>query len=79
MVVKLKSEKPTDISISGNDFYDLLSVISPDDAIAQIGKTKRNMYRPWLKDLIKLKAFTGRRNAELFEMRWSMIHFEYIC
>ena len=34
------------------------------------------MYRPWLKDLIKLKAFTGRRNAELFAMRWSMIHFE---
>jgi integrase len=51
-------------------------VTSPDDAIAQIGKTKRNMYRPWLKDLIKLKAFTGRRNAELFAMRWNMIHFE---
>lgn len=34
------------------------------------------MYRPWLKDLIKLKAFTGRRNTELFEMRWNMIHFE---
>ena len=24
------------------------------------------MYRPWLKDLIRLKAYTGRRNAELF-------------
>lgn len=74
--VKLKSEKPTDISISGHDFYDLLSVISPDDSFAQIGKARRNMYRPWLKDLIKLKAFTGRRNAELFAMRWNMIHFE---
>jgi hypothetical protein len=37
--------------------------------MVQIGKTRRNMYRPWLKDLIKLKAFTGRRNAELFAMR----------
>jgi integrase len=74
--VKLKSEKPTDISISADDFYNLLSVISPDDAIAKIGKTKRNMYRPWLKDLIKLKAFTGRRNAELFAMRWNMVYFE---
>lgn len=74
--VKLKSEKPTDTSISDKDFYDLLSVISHDDAIAQIGKTRRNMYRPWLKDLIKLKAFTGRRNAELFAMRWNMIHYE---
>jgi integrase len=74
--VKLKSEKPTDISISDKDFYELLSVISPDDAMAQIGKTRRNMYRPWLKDLIKLKAYTGRRNAELFAMTWNMIHYE---
>jgi hypothetical protein len=27
------------------------------------------------KDLIKLKAYTDRRNAELFAMRWNMIHF----
>lgn len=74
--VKLKAEKPTDISISENDFFKLLSVISPNDAILTTGKTKRNMYRPWLKDLIKLKAFSGRRNAELFAMRWDMIHFE---
>ncbi len=74
--VKLKSEKPTDISISAEDFYDLLSVIRPDDSFAKIGKTRRNMYRPWLRNLIKLKAFTGRRNAELFAMRWNMIHFE---
>ncbi len=74
--VKLKPERPTDISISADDFYDLLSVISPDDAIARIGKTKRNMYRDWLKDLIRLKAFTGRRNAELFAMRWNMIHYD---
>jgi len=76
--VKLDSEKPTDISISANDFYDLLSVISPDNAMMPIGKAKirRNMYRPWLKDLIKLKAYTGRRNAELFAMRWNMIHFD---
>lgn len=74
--VKLKSEKPTDISISDKDFFDLLSVISPDNAYAQIGKTHRFMYRRWLKDLIRLKAFTGRRNAELFAMRWNMIHYE---
>lgn len=74
--VNLKSEKPTDISISSDDFYDLLLVISPDEAITKIGKTTRNMYRPWLKDLIRLKAYTGRRNAELFAMKWDMIHFE---
>ena len=74
--VKLKSEKPTNISISDKDFFDLLSVITPEDAYLQIGKTRRNMYRPWLKDLIRLKAYSGRRNAELFAMRWDMIYYE---
>jgi integrase len=74
--VKLKSERGTDESISDEDFYALLEVINETDSFDQIGKTRRNMYKPWIKDLIKLKAYTGRRNAELFEMRWNMIHFE---
>lgn len=74
--VKLKSEKGTDESISTEDFNDLLKVINETDSTDQIGKTRRNMYKPWIIDLIKLKAFTGRRNAELFAMRWDMIHFE---
>ncbi len=44
--------------------------------MVKIGKKRRNMYKVWLKDLIMLKAFTGRRNDELFEMRWDMIHYE---
>jgi integrase len=74
--VKLKSEKGADESISSEDFYGLLEVINETDSFDQIGKTRRNMYKPWIKDLIKLKAFTGRRNAELFAMKWNMIHFE---
>lgn len=74
--VKLKSEKGTDESISAKDFYDLLEVINETDSSVRIGKTQRNMYKPWIKDLIRLKAYTGRRNAELFAMRWNMIHFE---
>ena len=74
--VKFKSEKPTDISISEKDFFDLLDIVSPDDAIERIGKSNRNMYRPWLSDLIRLKAYTGRRNAELFAMKWNMIYYE---
>ena len=74
--VKLKSEKGTDESISAKDFYDLLEVINDIDSSVRIGKTQRNMYKPWMKDLIRLKAYTGRRNAELFAMRWNMIHFE---
>jgi len=74
--VKLKSEKGTDESISTEDFYQLLEVINETDSFDQIGKTRRNMYKPWIRNLIKLKAYTGRRNAELFAMKWDMIHFE---
>ncbi len=71
--VKLKSERGTVESISSEDFNDLLKVINETDSTDQIGKTRRNMYKPWIIDLIKLKAFTGRRNVELFAMRWDMI------
>ena len=74
--VKLKSERGTDESISTEDFFQLLEVINETESFDQIGKTRRNMYKPWIQDLIKLKAYTGRRNAELFAMRWNMIHFE---
>ena len=74
--VTLKSEKPTNISISYQDFCDLLKLITPNESSFQIGKTKRNMYKPWLKDVIELKAYTGRRNQELFGMRWNMVKYE---
>jgi hypothetical protein len=74
--VSMKSESQTDITIAPKDFYDLLDVISPENSRAQIGKTKRNMFRPWLKDVIMLKAYTGRRNIEVFTMKWNMVKFE---
>jgi hypothetical protein len=74
--VTLKSEKPTNISISYQDFCDLLAVIKKDDSSVKIGKTRRIMYKYWLKDVVQLKAFTGRRNQELFAMKWNMIKYE---
>ena len=67
--VKLKSEKGTDESISAEDFFGLLEVINDIGSSVKIGKTQLNMYKPWIKNLIRLKAYTGRRNAELFAMR----------
>uniref|UniRef100_UPI003216EB07 phage integrase SAM-like domain-containing protein n=1 Tax=uncultured Draconibacterium sp. TaxID=1573823 RepID=UPI003216EB07 len=75
--IKLKTEKGTNNSISTKDFYALLDIIKPEGAIQKIGKTTiRNMYKYWLKDAIKLKAFTGRRNEEIFVMSWDMINYE---
>lgn len=75
--IKLRPEKGNDFSISSEDFNDLLNAISPIGSTKKIGKkTKRNMYKDWLTDAIKLKAYTGRRNEEIFQMRWNMIYFE---
>ncbi len=74
--VTLKSIGSTDKSINTKDFKDLLDIVTPEDSISETGKTRRNMYKPWLREVYLLKAFTGRRNAELFEMKWNMINFE---
>ena len=63
--VKLKSEKGTDESISTEDFYGLLEVINEIDSFDQIGKTRRNMYKPWIIDLIKLKVY-GQKERRTF-------------
>ncbi len=75
--IKLKPEKGKDITLTTEDFDALLDVISPINAIKKIGKnTRRNMFKPWLKDAYKLKAYTGRRDEEIFKMKWNMIHFK---
>lgn len=75
--IRLRPEKGKDCTITVEDFNALLKEISPIDATKKIGKnTKRNMYKDWLKDAIRLKAFTGRRNEEIFQMKWNMINFE---
>ncbi len=71
--VNLKSEKSTNITVSPQDFYELLQVINPQNAIDLVGKTKRNMFKPWLRDIFKLKAYTGRRNEEVALMKWNWI------
>ena len=75
--IRLKAEKSTNNTISSKDFHNLLLKISPEDSIHIDGKkNSRNMYKNWLIDAFKLKAFTGRRNEEIFMMRWSDIIYE---
>ncbi len=74
--VRKKSIRSTDISVTKKDFDDLLEAVSPLKSTVQVGKTKKNMFRYWLKDIFQLKAFTGVRHEELLSMRWDMIYFE---
>ena len=74
--VKLKPETSTNTSISLEDFNDVIDIITPANSINKIGKTVRNMYKDWLIDIFKLKAFTGRRHEELAIMRWNMINYK---
>lgn len=75
--ITLRTEKGVDATLSAKDFYDLLEVIKPLNSVQKIGKqTKRNMHKPWLVDFIKLKAFTGRRDLEVVNMKWNQVVFE---
>ncbi len=75
--VKQKTEKGKDMIMTGDDFTALLNIISPENSIKKIGKnTRRNMYKSWLVDAYKLKAYTGRRDEEIFKMKWNMIYFK---
>ncbi len=73
---KLKPIKSVNMSIERDDFFDLLDVISPEDSKKDVGKSKKNMYRSYIKDYAKLKAFTGLRNIDVAGLQWNMIHFK---
>ena len=73
--VVIKTSKPTNASILKDDFYDLLNIISPEDAKKQVGKSIKNMYRPYLTNFYKLKVFTGQRNADVACLKWNMLRY----
>ena len=63
-------------SISYNEFIALLEQIKPENGVRNYDKgvkTHRNIYRPWLKNGIKLGLMTGRRREEIISMKWSDI------
>lgn len=74
--VPLKPIQSTNCSISKKDFYDLIEIIKPENAVKVGDSQKRNMSKPYLSNLFKLMLFTGRRHEEVVRMKWNMIHVE---
>jgi len=72
----LKRTNSTNKSVTAKEFEGLLAAISPVDSIKIFGRTKRNLFRPWIKNLLRLKIYTGLRDEELFALKWNMIEFE---
>lgn len=56
----------------------LFKVISYDNGWAQVGKTRRNHYRPWLKNAILLALYTGERRDGVFLLKWRHVEENYI-
>ena len=72
--VKSRSKVLKKDSITKDEFKRLLEIISPETGRVLIGKrTKKNMYKPYLKDGIELVLHTGGRREEVVEMKWNMI------
>lgn len=69
-------------SISSEEFFKLLDGINNNNNVKKyVYKEKngeervenKNQYYTWLKDIIELGAYTGRRRSELINMKFSMI------
>lgn len=62
-------------SITQDEYKKLLEIISPDKGKVIIGnsKTRKNWYKPYLKDGIELVLHTGGRREEVVNMKWNMI------
>jgi len=62
------------------EYKALLSLIKPELGKRSMkGKkrtTKRNWYRPYLKNSIELALYTGCRGKDLLMVKWNMIHFK---
>ena len=59
-------------AITQKEYLTLLKVITPENGIKEydsIEKPFRNLYRPWLKDGIRLALETGRRREEIINLK----------
>ncbi|WP_027395041.1 tyrosine-type recombinase/integrase [Aquimarina latercula] len=75
--VQKRSEFVNKDSITKKEFDSLLKTITPEKGVV-VSKSKkrnfnRNLYRPFLKDAIKLALHTGGRREEIVALRWNMI------
>ncbi len=70
-------------AISQKEYEALLLQITPENGVNTNEKVARkNLYRPWLKDGIRLALETGRRREEIINLKWNNINendgIEYI-
>lgn len=72
--VKRKKVNTNPEAITLSEFSELLKIITPErgERVYESGvKRKRQLYRPWLKDGIRLGLFTGRRREEIISLKFS--------
>ena len=74
--VERRKLNPNPEAITQLEYEALLNQITAENGIKiynQGVKPTRNMYRPWLKDGIRLGLETGRRREELINLKWCNI------
>lgn len=74
--VKRKKIHHTPKAITKEQYEQILNQITPENGIRHYEtgvKKTRNMFQPWLKDAIRLGAYTGRRREELLSMKFKDI------
>ncbi len=73
-LVQRKKLNPNPEAITKSEYVALLNQITPENGIKEYEngvKQNRNIYRPWLKDGIRLALETGRRREEVINFKWN--------
>jgi integrase len=74
--VQRKKINPNPEAITQEEYKALLQKITPENGLKEYAKgvkPKRNMYRPWLRNGIRLALETGRRREEIINLAWANI------
>lgn len=75
--VERKKVIPNPKAITKIEYEALLKIITQENGKKEyenVVKPIRNVYRPWLKDGIRLALETGRRREEIINLKWNDIH-----
>lgn len=73
--ISLKLAEPIVETITKKEFNSLLEIISEENGITYMPRTKekKNLYKPWLISAFKLGLYTGRRREEIVKFKFSDI------
>lgn len=73
--VQFDVDEPEIRTVSANEFSAVINAVGVADPIQEVGKNKerKNLYKPYLKDAIRIGVYSGLSTAEVAHLKWSNV------